>query len=66
MIVFDASTLVGAALKVEGVPEQAFLKGIETDTLALSVDIAAEVQEVLGRAKFARSISAERRQVFLR
>ena len=36
MIVFDASALVGAALKVDSVPERALLRAEELDVFALS------------------------------
>ncbi len=62
MIVFDASTLVGAALKADSVPEQALLRAEEIDVFALSNAIEAEIVEVLNRAKFARAIPFERRE----
>ena len=36
MIVFDASALVGAALKVDSIPERALLRAEEVDVFALS------------------------------
>jgi predicted nucleic acid-binding protein len=65
LIVFDASTLVGAALKSDSVPERALLRAEEIDLLALSAGVAAEIAAVLGRPKFARALSAERRRRFL-
>jgi putative PIN family toxin of toxin-antitoxin system len=62
LIVFDASTLVGAALKADSVPEQALLRAEEIDVFALSNAIEAEIVEVLNRAKFARAIPFERRE----
>lgn len=61
MIVFDASAVVSAALGVDSVPEQALLRAEATDLFALSVEVDAELDEVLGRPRFARSISAARR-----
>ncbi len=65
MIIFDASTVVGAALKADSVPERALLWAEEVDVFALSAAVDAEVAEVLSRAKFARVIPLERRQHFL-
>ncbi len=62
MIVFDASALVGAALKVDSVPEQALLPAEDLDVFALSVAVEAEMGEVLGRPKFARAIPRQRRE----
>lgn len=65
MIVFDASTIVGAALKANSTPERALLWAEEVDVLALSPAVDAEIADVLNRPKFAGSISAERRSAFL-
>lgn len=65
MIVFDASTLVGAALKADSVPERALLRAEEIDVLALSAAVDAELSEVLSRPKFTRAVSAERLQRLL-
>lgn len=65
MIVFDASTVVGAALKADSVPERALLRAEEVDVLALSTAVAAEIAEVLNRPKFARLLPAERREQVL-
>jgi putative PIN family toxin of toxin-antitoxin system len=65
MIVVDASTLVGAALKPDSVPEQAVLRAEDVDVFALSAAVDAEISEVLSRPKFARAIPAARRQPFL-
>jgi putative PIN family toxin of toxin-antitoxin system len=62
VIVFDASTLVGAALKVDSVPEQALLRAQEADVFALSAAVEAEIAEVLNRPKFAEAIPRERRE----
>ncbi len=66
MIVVDASTLVGAALKPDSVPEQAVLRAEDVDVFALSAAVDTEISEVLGRPKFARGIPAAPRQHFLR
>jgi putative PIN family toxin of toxin-antitoxin system len=66
MIVFDASTLVGAALKPDGTPQQALLLAEDVDVFALSAAIDAEIEEVLGRPKFAHAIPTAARLRFLR
>ena len=63
MIVFDASALVGAALKVDSVPERALLRAEEVDLFALSAAVDTEIAEVLVRPKFERAIPLERRNV---
>ncbi len=65
MIVFDASTLVSAALKADSVPERALLRAEETDVFALSAAVEAEIVEVLGQPRFARAIPSERRDHIL-
>jgi uncharacterized protein len=65
LIVFDASALVGAALKVDSVPERALLRAEEVDVFALSAAVDAEIAEVLGRPRFARAIPLERREQLL-
>lgn len=60
MIVFDASTLVGAALKRDSTPKRALLRAEEVDVFALSTAVDAEIASVLRRPKFARAISPER------
>ena len=66
MIVFDALTLVSAALKADSVPERALLRAEEVDVFALSAAVDAEFAEVLNRPKFARAIPFARRDGFLR
>ncbi len=65
MIVFDASALVSAALKLDSIPERALLHAEEMDVLALSVAVDAEITEVLSRPKFAHALSLARRERFL-
>jgi putative PIN family toxin of toxin-antitoxin system len=65
LIVFDASTLVGAVLKADSIPERALLRAQESDVLALSTAIDCEIAEVLSRPKFARAVSLARRERFL-
>ncbi len=65
MIVFDASTVVSAALKADSVPERALLRAEEADIFALSAAVDAEIAEVLNRPKFASAVRAERRAYIL-
>jgi hypothetical protein len=55
LIVFDTSTLVGAALKVDSVPERALLRASDIDVLAFSAAVDAEISEVLNRPKFVKA-----------
>ena len=66
MIVFDASSIVSAALKADSIPERALLQAEEVDVFALSAAVDTEIAEVLNRPKFARAISRRRRERFLR
>ena len=61
MIVFDASAVVSAALREDGVPERAFLRAENTDVFALSAEVDSEIASVLDRPRFAKAISAARR-----
>ena len=65
MIVFDASTIVSAALEADNIPERALQRAEEVDVLALSAAVDAEIADVLNRPKFARAIPAVRRQHLL-
>jgi uncharacterized protein len=62
LIVFDASTLVSAALKADSVPERALLRAEEVDVFALSPAVDDEIARVLSRSKFARIIAPARLQ----
>jgi uncharacterized protein len=62
LIIFDASALVSAALKVDSVPERALLRAEEVDVFALSAAVDVEIAAVLNRPKFARTISLARRE----
>jgi len=65
IVVFDASSLVGAALRTGGVPETALLTVIDQGTLVVSREVVAEYRAVLRRPKFGRALSAERRESIL-
>ena len=43
MIVFDASTVVSAALKANSIPERALLRAEEVDVFALSAAVDDEI-----------------------
>jgi len=60
VIVFDASTIVSAALKPGSPPERALLHAYATDLIALSLPVEAEIVEVLQRPRF-RGLTAARR-----
>jgi putative PIN family toxin of toxin-antitoxin system len=65
LIVFDASTVISAALKSDSLPERALLRAEEIDVFALSTDVNAEIAEVLARPKFAGAIRSDRRALIL-
>ncbi len=66
IVVFDASTLVSAALRDDSIPGRAFLRALdETNTLLLSQEVEDEYRDVLLRPKFDRYVSIERRQRIL-
>ncbi len=51
-VVFDASSLVGALLKADSVPERALLLARTKATLCLSPEVEAEIRAVFLRPKF--------------
>jgi len=65
LIVFDASAVVSAALRADGLPERALLRAEETDIFALSAEVDAEIAGVLERPRFAAAVSAVRRSRIL-
>jgi predicted nucleic acid-binding protein len=65
LIVFDASLLVGAAIKQDSVPIQAFGRALERDKIALSSAVEHEICEVLQRPRLARHILPELRAELL-
>jgi len=65
LIVFDASAVVSAALKIDSIPERALLRAEEADVFALSIAVEQEIAAVLSRPKFARAIPLERRSQVL-
>jgi putative PIN family toxin of toxin-antitoxin system len=55
-VVFDASSIVGAALNEDSIPEQALLLARSQETICLSPAIETEIREVLQRPKFHKYI----------
>ena len=60
MIVFDASTVVAAALNPNGIPRRALVHARTHDRLAMSEPVAAEIREVIRRPKFAGLLTPSR------
>jgi putative PIN family toxin of toxin-antitoxin system len=56
-VVFDASSIVGAALKEASIPERALLLARSQETICLSPAVETEIREVLQRPKFHKYIS---------
>lgn len=65
MIVFDASSLVGAAIGPDGVPRRALHKARGQDRFALSKAVHDEIVEVLHRPRLARFIDPALRDELL-
>ena len=63
---FDASVIVSAALKQDSVPRAALAFAELTEIFALSDAVDAEIESVLSRPRFTRSISPFRRSEILR
>jgi len=64
-VVFDTSTLVGAALRIGSIPHQALLKALRFCDLCASAESLAEIEEVIFRSKFDRYLNCEERQEFM-
>jgi putative PIN family toxin of toxin-antitoxin system len=60
LIIFDTSSLVGVIMKADSLPKRALLFAVDHDTLALSAAVAAEMEEVFRRPKFAADDVASR------
>ena len=60
MIVFDASSVIAAALNPDRTPRQALARVRRDDRLAMSLAVADEIRSVLRRPKFARVLTQER------
>jgi len=59
--VLDASTLVGAAIRRGSIPDRAVRHAFATDRVAISVEIIAELVDVLHRPRLARFVDARLR-----
>lgn len=57
----DVNAVVSAALKAESIPEQALRLARDQAQIYLSSPVFTEIEEVLNRRKFLKSISLERR-----
>lgn len=65
VIVFDASSIVGAALKQASTPMRAVQVARERDVIALSAAVYDEIREVLSRPKFAKALLPDRQAEIL-
>ncbi|MDO9713834.1 putative toxin-antitoxin system toxin component, PIN family [Paracraurococcus lichenis] len=61
MIVFDATTLVSATFRRDGVPARAVRHALRSDRVAVSEAVLAELLDVLDRPRLARFIDPELR-----
>ena len=64
-VVFDASSVIGAALKQDSIPERALLLARSQETICLSPAVESEIREVLRRPKFRKYISEASRDRIL-
>jgi uncharacterized protein len=64
LVVLDTSTLIGAVLRPDSVPRQAFLAAVGTRELCASRATLNELHEVLQRSKFDRYASRQERLDF--
>ena len=65
LAVLDASSVVGAALRPGGIPRRALLAVRARGSIALSSAVHDEIQDVLGRPKFAAVLTPDLRQEIL-
>ncbi len=65
MIVIDASTLVSAAFRRDGVPARAVRAALQSNRLAVSETTMAELFDVLARPRLARFLDPELRDELL-
>ena len=64
-VVFDTSSLVGAALRIGSTPHQALLKALRFCNVCASIETLAEIEEVITRVKFDRYLNRGERQEFI-
>ena len=63
-LIFDTSTLVGAALQIGSIPHRALATALATGQLCASAQTLTELQEVLRRPKFDRYLPIGMRKEF--
>jgi putative PIN family toxin of toxin-antitoxin system len=61
VIVFDATTLVSATFRRDGVPARAVRHALRSDRIAVSEAVLAELLDVLDRPRLARFVDPELR-----
>jgi putative PIN family toxin of toxin-antitoxin system len=64
-VVFDTSTLVSAALRLDSIPHQALLQAMRFCDLCASEATLNELKEVMARAKFHRYLTDAAREKFV-
>mgnify|MGYP003376606168 CR=1 FL=1 len=64
-VVVDTGVLISAALRLNSLPRQAYLKALEGFELCASVETLAELERVLYREKFDRYLPLAERLAFL-
>lgn len=64
-VVFDTSTLVGAALHESSVPDQALQRTLASFELCISAETLTELQSARSKPRLARYITVEARQAFV-
>ena len=62
---FDANTVVSAALSPNGAPRRALEVARARGAIALSESVFSEISDVLARPKFARALTEDRRREIL-
>ena len=63
--VFDTNTLVSALLFKDSVPRKAFNRAMKSGVILISLDVVAELNDVLSRKKFNKYVTEEERIEFL-
>lgn len=63
--VFDTNVIVSALLFENGKPAQALRYALANGAVLLSLDLLEELNQVLGRERFARYVTSEEREEFL-
>jgi putative PIN family toxin of toxin-antitoxin system len=64
-VVFDTSTLVGAALKLGSVPHQALRMGLARSDVCASVQTWLELEQVMQRTRLDRYLAKDARMAFV-